>query len=77
MTTRKQAEIDSVQAFESAQSKIVDLPTEVNSVNKDSAIRQIRQIIIQLKKVQSNTTVYQQANNLMISAEKKLQEIEQ
>jgi uncharacterized membrane protein YccC len=76
IVTRKQAEIDSVTAFDLAQSQIAELPTQVNNVNRERVIRQIKQIIIQLKKVRANTTVARQAKDLIVFAEKKLQEIE-
>ncbi len=73
---RQQAEADSVKAFEYAQSQIVNLPKQVNNSNRETAARQILQIIIKLNKVQPGTTVYQQAQQLIVFAEKKLQEIE-
>lgn len=72
----QQAEANSVRAFEYAYSQIVDVPKQVNEYNRERVIRQIQQIIIQLEKIQSGTTVYQQAIELMASAEKKLQEID-
>ena len=54
---RQQAEVNSVRAFEFAYSQIVELPKQVNGYNRDRVIRQIQQIIIQLEKVSSGTTV--------------------
>jgi len=73
--TNKRMEIESVRAFESAQSQIVDLPQTVDRNNRARTTRQIRKIIIQLEKVRSGTTVYEQAKQLMSSAEQKLKEV--
>lgn len=73
---RQQTEANSLKAFEFAYSQIVDLPKQVDDYNRDRVIRQIQQIIIQLEKVSSGTTVYEQALDLLASAEQKLQEIE-
>ncbi len=73
---RQQAEADSVKAFDYAQSQIVNLPKQVNNNNREIAAREILQIIIKLKKVQSGTTVYQEAQELLSFANKKLQEIQ-
>lgn len=72
---RQQTEANSLKAFEFAYSQIVDLPKQVDDYNRDRVIRQIQQIIIQLEKVSSGTTVYEQALDLLASAEQKLQEI--
>ena len=76
VTIRQQAEADSVKAFDSAQSQIVNLPKQVNSNNRETVAREILQIIIQLKKIQPETTVYEEAQELIVFAEKKIQEIE-
>ena len=55
---------------------MVNLPKQVNSNNRETVARQILQIIIQLKKVQPGTTVYEEAQELIVFAEKKIQEIE-
>ena len=73
---RQQAEVNSVRAFESAQSQIVTLSKQVNNNNRDRVVRQIQQIIIQLEKVQTGTTVYYRATDLITLAEKKLREID-
>ena len=73
---RQQAEADSVKAFDYAQSQIINLPKQVNNSNREIAARKILQIIIKLKKVQSGTTVYQEAQELLTFANKKLQEIQ-
>ena len=73
--TNKRIEVDSVRAFDSAQSQIVNLPYSVDRNNRTQTTSQVRKIIIQLEKVRSGTTVYEQAQDLMNSAEKKLKEI--
>ena len=73
---RLSAEANSVKAFEVAQAQIVDLPKTVNSNNRERVARQILRIINQLEKVQSGTTVYEEASQLIIFANKKLKEIE-
>jgi exonuclease VII small subunit len=72
---RQQIEFDSVKAFEVAQSQIINLPKQIDNSNREFAIHQIQAIMVQLEKVQVGTTVYQQATDLMASAEKKLQTI--
>ncbi|VEP18747.1 conserved hypothetical protein [Hyella patelloides LEGE 07179] len=73
---RQQKEADSVRAFESAKSQIINLPKQVDSNNRERVISQIQQIIFQLEKVQADTTVYQEAKELMILAENKLKQID-
>lgn len=72
----EKAEADSVKVFDSAQSQIVNLPKKVDNSNRERAAKQILQIMIQLKKVQPGTTVYKEAQELIVFAEKKIKEIE-
>ena len=67
--------MDSVRAFESAQSQIVNLPSTIDRNNQARTARQIRSIIFQLEKVHPKTTVYEQSKYLMNSAEQKLKEV--
>lgn len=73
--TSKRIEIDSVRAFESAQSQIINLPSTIDQSNQARTARQIRSIIFQLEKVNPKTTVYEQSKYLMNSAEQKLKEV--
>ena len=73
---RKEEEAESVKAFDSAQSQMVNLPKQVNNSNRESTARQIKQIIVKLSKVQLGTTVHSEAKELIVSATNKLQEIE-
>ena len=69
-------ETKSTKAYNSAKSKIEQLPTEVNDSNKERTIRQIRAILSELEQVKSGTTVEQDARLLIDSAQQKLRQIE-
>ena len=70
-------ETESIRAYKLAQNKFRQMPAEVNTSNKQRTIRQIRDILIELEKVQSGTTVEQDARFMGDSARQKLRQIEQ
>ncbi|MGQ4650524.1 hypothetical protein [Lyngbya aestuarii] len=76
----RQAEANSVKAFEQAQSEIQSLlasiSTDANSFNPNLIISQLQGIINQLEKVQTGTTVYPKAQELLLSAQNKLKQIQ-
>lgn len=77
---RRQAEQDSVDALESAQRQIESLlasvPTDPQSVNHNRVISQLQSIINELEKVQNSTTAYLKAQELLLSANNKLQQLQ-
>jgi hypothetical protein len=77
---RKQAEADSVHALEQAQAQIESLlrytPTDANSLDRNRTISQLQGIVNQLKKVQNGTTAYLKAQELLLSAQNKLEQLQ-
>ncbi|MEB3177732.1 MAG: hypothetical protein VKL59_01615 [Nostocaceae cyanobacterium] len=77
---RKQAENVSVQAFEQAQREIENLlasvPSNPHPGERNSIIGRLQSIINQLEKVQNGTTVYLQAQDLLLKANNKLQQMQ-
>jgi len=77
--TRRQVEQESVEALEQANSQIEDLvasiPSDAASMDRNSTISQIQTIINQLKKVQNGTTAYPKAQELLLSAQNKLNQL--
>lgn len=73
---RQQAEANSVKALELAQSQIQQLLGNAESASRSRTISQLQGIINQLEKVENGTTVYPQAQELLLAAKKKLQQIE-
>ncbi len=71
----ERAEAEAVRIVDSAYQQITRLPKQVNSNNCDRIIGDIQNIIYQLEKVPASTTVYQEAQSLISSAHKKLQNI--
>ncbi|MDA0212832.1 MULTISPECIES: hypothetical protein [Desertifilum] len=73
---RRSAEVNSVRAFERAQSEINALLARPNSTNPNYTISQLQSIINQLEKVQNGTTPYLEAQRLLLSAKAKLNEFQ-
>ncbi|MBD0310505.1 MAG: hypothetical protein ICV80_21135, partial [Microcoleus sp. T1-bin1] len=77
---RQQAEKDSQEALQQAQSKIERLlaatPTDANSVNRNRTISELQGIIYKLDKVENGTTAYLKAQELMLSAKNKLNQLQ-
>ena len=78
--TRQQAEKESLAALEQAQSQIENLlaltPTNAASLNRNRTISQLQGIINQLEKVQPGTTAYLKAQELLLSAQNKLKQLQ-
>ncbi|MGB5969009.1 MAG: hypothetical protein WBG70_11840, partial [Spirulinaceae cyanobacterium] len=72
---RKQDEEESVQAYQSAQNLITNLPKTVNESNRDSTANDLLSIINKLEQVKPQTTVYEDARNMITSAENKKKEL--
>jgi hypothetical protein len=77
---RRQAEENSVYALQQAQSKIETLlaytPTDAKSLDRNRTISQIQSIINELEKVQNGTTAYLKAQELLLSANNKLKQLQ-
>jgi hypothetical protein len=77
---RQQAERDSAEALQMAQRKIERLlaatPTTANSVNGNQTISELQGIINELGKVQNGTTAYLKAQELLLSAKNKLNQLQ-
>jgi hypothetical protein len=77
---RRQAEADSMAALEKAQREIENLlasvPKNPQDVDRNSLLSQLQSIINELEKVQNGTTAYPKAQQLLVSAKKKLQELQ-
>ena len=77
---RQQAEKDSQEALQQAQSKIERLlaatPTDANSVDRNRTISELQGIIYKLDKVENGTTAYLKAQELMLSAKNKLNQLQ-
>ena len=77
--TRYSAEAESIQDLEEAQGQIQRLlantPTNA-AINQNLTISQLQGIINQLNKVQPGTTSYSQAQELLLSAQNKLQQLQ-
>ncbi|MBW4573670.1 MAG: hypothetical protein KME08_00120 [Aphanothece sp. CMT-3BRIN-NPC111] len=78
---RRKAEADSVAALEQAQSQIqsfqASTPTDAKSLDRNRTISQLQGIINQLEKVQSGTTAYLKAQELLLSAKNSLKQLQQ
>jgi hypothetical protein len=77
---RRQAQQDSVYTLDSAQRQIQSLlastPTNPQSLDRNRTISQLQGIINQLKKVQPGTTAYLEAQQLLLSANNKLNQLQ-
>lgn len=76
ITIRRQEELLSQQAYESAQNAIANLPKSVDRYNRDRTAREVLKIINRLEKVKPKTTVYQESLTLIDFAEKKLRQLQ-
>lgn len=77
---RQQAEKESQATLEQAQRQIETLlaltPTNAASLDRNRTISQLQGIINQLEKVQSGTTAYLKAQELLLSAQNKLKQLQ-
>ncbi|MEH2066402.1 MAG: hypothetical protein V7K50_29750 [Nostoc sp.] len=77
---RRQAEADAVDALESAQQQIKSLlasiPADAHDGERNRVFSQLQSIINQLEKVQNGTTAYLKAQELLLSANNKLRQLE-
>ena len=77
---RQQAEQESVYALEQAQRQIESLlastPSNIKAVERNRVVSQLQSIITQLEKVQNGTTAYLKAQELLLSAQSKLNQLQ-
>jgi adenine-specific DNA methylase len=77
---RRQAEAESVETLEQAQRQIERLlaytPTDAKSLDRNGTMSQLQSIINQLEKVQNGTTAYLKAQELRLSAQNKLKQLQ-
>jgi hypothetical protein len=75
---RQDAEANAVASFKQAQAQINALiartPREPEAVNRSALASQLQQIILQLETIDNGTTVYPEAQKLLISAQQKLKD---
>ena len=78
--TRRRVEQESVEALEQANNQIeylvASISADAKSVDRNRTISQIQSIINQLEKVQNGTTTYQKAQQLLLSAQNKLKQLQ-
>ncbi|MGF1535555.1 MAG: hypothetical protein ACFB4J_03570 [Elainellaceae cyanobacterium] len=72
---RYRAEEESVEVFQQAQSAIADLQADASGLSRDAMVSRLQRIINQLQSVQNGTTVYLEAQNLLLSAQNKLNQV--
>lgn len=80
IAVRKQTEADAVRAFEQADQQIgaliANTPSDAKLINRSYTASQLQQIISKLETIDSSTTVYADAQKLLISAQEKLKQWE-
>ncbi|MBD2447106.1 hypothetical protein H6G76_07985 [Nostoc sp. FACHB-152] len=77
---RREAEADSVQALATAQREIenslASIPNDPQNIERNRIISQLHSIINQLENVDKGTTVYLKAQELLLSANNKLKQLQ-
>ncbi|NET37974.1 MAG: hypothetical protein F6K19_39255 [Cyanothece sp. SIO1E1] len=73
--TRRQAEIDAVKALEQAQNEIERL-LAAPPYSVGATVSQLQSIVNELKKIDDGTTVYLKAQDLLLRAQNKLNQLE-
>ncbi|MEH1941115.1 MAG: hypothetical protein V7L01_12965 [Nostoc sp.] len=77
---RRQAEADAVEALEAAQREIENLlasiPTDAHDMQRNRVLSQLQSIVNQLEKVPNGTTAYLKAQELLLSANNKLRQLQ-
>lgn len=77
---RRQAEADAVETLKAAQREIESLvastPANADDVERNRVLSQLQSIINQLEKVQNGTTAYLKAQELLLSANNKLRQLQ-
>jgi uncharacterized membrane protein YccC len=77
---RRQSEADAVEALETAQREIerllASIPTDADDMERNQVLSQLQSIVNQLEKVQNGTTAYLKAQDLLLSANNKLKQLQ-
>ncbi|MCC5652139.1 hypothetical protein LC609_20405 [Nostoc sp. XA013] len=77
---RRQSEADAVEALETAQREIerllASIPTDADDMDRNQVLSQLQSIVNQLEKVQNGTTAYLKAQDLLLSANNKLKQLQ-
>lgn len=77
---RRQSEEDSVQALKIVQQQIqtlqASIPDNADDLNRNRTISQLQGIINQLQEIESGTTAYLEAQQLLLSAQNKLDQLQ-
>lgn len=77
---RKQAEADATQALRAAQSQIQNLQSSISdnaeNLNRNYTVSQLQGIINQLQRIENGTTAYLEAQQLLVFAKNKLNQLQ-
>lgn len=73
---RRQTEQESVQTFQQAQTEIEQLQALADRLNSNELVSRLQGIINQLEQVQNGTTVYLKAQDLLLQANNKLNQLQ-
>jgi hypothetical protein len=77
---RRQSEEDSVQVLRMVHQQIqtlqASIPDNANTVNRNNTISQLQAIINQLQRIESGTTAYLEAQQLLLFAQSKLNQFQ-
>ena len=73
---RRQAEADAVEAMEAAQREIESLLASDHDMERNRVLSKLQSIINQLEKVRNGTTAYPKAQELLLSANNKLRQLQ-
>jgi len=63
-------------AQQQSQSLLASIPVDPKSFDRNRVVSQLQSIINQLEKVQNGTTAYMKAQELLLSAKNKLQQLQ-
>ncbi|MGB3615647.1 MAG: hypothetical protein WBA10_17765 [Elainellaceae cyanobacterium] len=72
---RRDAEVASVAAFQQAQRDITVLQADASRLSRDAVVSRLQGIVNRLQTVESGTTVYLEAQNLLLSAQNRLSQM--
>lgn len=72
---RRETEMSSVASFQQAQKDITVLQAEASQLDRDAMVSRLQGIVNRLQTVESGTTVYLEAQNLLLSAQNRLSQM--
>ncbi|NJN85414.1 MAG: hypothetical protein HC881_02710 [Leptolyngbyaceae cyanobacterium SL_7_1] len=73
---RRQAEAEAVRAYQQAQTETAQLQALADRLNPNEIVSRLQRIINQLERVEDGTTVYLDAQNLLLQANNKLNQVQ-